>query len=609
MRYFDRNRRRLMKKHFVRGTLTKSNGENEVTIENSAGLPFEGITISGATHQNEYSGINLFDQELLISNNRFINSNYNGVECLKCSNSGLTKIPFEAPAGTYKFSFDIAHPSGYDCYSYITFEDGSKQAIFIYGIADTALSEFTRKTNTITAASGIVQLEIGIWNHAGKPFYLKDIMLCAGDETVYEPYVGGTYSPNPDYPQKIVNANSEGMSAVVHGYNLFNKDTVALNKSLNADTGTLFNSGVRGVSDFIKVDPSKQYTIYRPYKPPLTSQVRYSCCYDENLVYLGEPTKVSGIGSFGYQVYSFPPRTKYIRFNFWYDVENSINEVDGLIFYEGANELPYEPYWREKIVIPASVDVKGTTVHLRMAGLNDVTDKLVVDRINKRAHYIQALGQYEMTGDEETEPVHTNFFPQMPAVMFECFNAQPMLMPNSYTDILCNMLSNINTVDDTDNMCDVLGGKMFWIYIKKCSSAEEMRNIIRQKYEGGNPITFQYPLETPIEHDITDTDFSQALLNLVVPRTQSGVLRVESALPASGLEVEYYSMEKEDKVALEVLCVSEVGEELKRTSHSVRKDSKYQVKAPLIDGYTPINESIFGVASEEAEIIFEYKEA
>ena len=241
--------------------------------------------------------------------------------------------------------------------------------------------------------------------------------------------------------------------------------------------------------------------------------------------------------------------------------------------------------------------------------MNDVADKFIVDRVNKRVHYIQALGQYEMTGDEETEPVHMNFFPQMPAVMFECFNAQPMLMPNSYTDILCNMLSNINTVDDTDNMCDVLGGKMFWIYIKKYSSAEEMRNIIRQKYEGGNPITFQYPLETPIEHDITDTDFGQALLNLVVPRTQSGVLRVESALPASGLEIEYYSMEKEDKVALEVLCVSEDGEELERTSHSVRKDSKYQVKAPLIDGYTPINESIFGVASKEAEIIFEYKEA
>ena len=56
MRYFDRNRKRLTKKQFVRGTLTSSNGENEATIEDSAGLLFESIEISGKTRQATYDG-------------------------------------------------------------------------------------------------------------------------------------------------------------------------------------------------------------------------------------------------------------------------------------------------------------------------------------------------------------------------------------------------------------------------------------------------------------------------------------------------------------------------------------------------------------------------
>ena len=176
---------------------------------------------------------------------------------------------------------------------------------------------------------------------------------------------------------------------------------------------------------------------------------------------------------------------------------------------------------------------------------------------------------------------------------------------------LCNMLKNCTPWLPEIAMFDFYpgeNGNSVMIYLPDYTG-EDVVTALKSAITEQGPLTIQYPLATPIEHDITDTDFGQALLNLVVPRTQSGVLRVESALPASGLEVEYYSMEKEDKVTLEVLCVSEDGEELERTSHSVRKDSKYQVKAPLIDGYTPINESIFGVASKDAEIIFEYKEA
>ena len=51
MRYFDRHRKRLTKHLYIRGTLKNVEGEKEVKIESSAGVPFDKIEISGKTTQ------------------------------------------------------------------------------------------------------------------------------------------------------------------------------------------------------------------------------------------------------------------------------------------------------------------------------------------------------------------------------------------------------------------------------------------------------------------------------------------------------------------------------------------------------------------------------
>jgi hypothetical protein len=137
---------------------------------------------------------------------------------------------------------------------------------------------------------------------------------------------------------------------------------------------------------------------------------------------------------------------------------------------------------------------------------------------------------------------------------------------------------------------------------------DKFKAFLQEKYANGTPLTIEYAIN-PITHDITRTDFGQALLNLTLPRTQSGIFTVESPIGVGGVSVEYYSIEKEDKVTLEVLCMTGEGEELKRTSKSVRCGTKYLAAAPEIDGYIPMSESILGVASADAQIIFEYTKA
>ena len=56
MRYFDRHRKRLTKHHYIRGTLKSVSGEQEVKIEDSAGVPFNKVEIAGNTSQKQYQG-------------------------------------------------------------------------------------------------------------------------------------------------------------------------------------------------------------------------------------------------------------------------------------------------------------------------------------------------------------------------------------------------------------------------------------------------------------------------------------------------------------------------------------------------------------------------
>ena len=225
--------------------------------------------------------------------------------------------------------------------------------------------------------------------------------------------------------------------------------------------------------------------------------------------------------------------------------------------------------------------------------------------------YAQSFEQYVLTGDEEI--ISDGFDYGFPQVSFDIDLKHTILFPDVFPASYSNRLVNANhKYDNNIHMFDIWnhnnGHYNLWLRFPDATSADEVRSIIKSKYEAGDPFIFQFPINT-IGHNITNTDFGQALLKLTLPRTQSGIFTVESPIGVGGVSVEYYSMEKEDKVTLEVLCMTEAGEELKRTSKSVRRGTKYLAAAPEIDGYIPISESILGVASADAQIIFEYTKA
>ena len=81
---------------------------------------------------------------------------------------------------------------------------------------------FTTDSSTDYSTNSVVRIDNNGSTTSGTTATLtiKDVMLVEGEDTDYEPYVGGTASPNPDYPQSIENVTGLQTIEVV-GKNLF----------------------------------------------------------------------------------------------------------------------------------------------------------------------------------------------------------------------------------------------------------------------------------------------------------------------------------------------------------------------------------------------------
>ena len=206
---------------------------------------------------------------------------------------------------------------------------------------------------------------------------------------------------------------------------------------------------------------------------------------------------------------------------------------DTFMLQEGAVSDPvYEPYFREEIVIPTSVEVNGKTVPLRFAGSDKVInnrtliDKLTVDRINNKVKYHQEFEIYEMT--KEDEETWYNAFNIGEGAFYASFILQAPSPLNSIGVAKCNYATNRMVNPTSTYYFDIWyrgdGATALDLNFTNCESIDEMLNIIASKRAEGNPYTFQYPLAEPIEHDITDSPLADSLLMLA---TQNGTNTVE----------------------------------------------------------------------------------
>lgn len=115
-----------------------------------------------------------------------------------------------------------------------------------------ALNNFVTEEETFLGAYIKIQSGKTINNYTVYP------QLVEGTELPeWEPYTGGISSPNPDYPQDIINVTRDN-SVKVQNKNLFNPENATLNQTISA-TGTPQASVGSVLSDYMYVKSSTSY--------------------------------------------------------------------------------------------------------------------------------------------------------------------------------------------------------------------------------------------------------------------------------------------------------------------------------------------------------------
>lgn len=168
-------------------------GAGMLVLPNSLDAPLERLELGGKTEQVQTTGVNLFDEKLLLD---FDSENYDKTQ----SGSGFYYYKFPV-SGTVTVSTKNANKNG----EYLTVgikPDGSDKTWLSHGSA--AISKY----KTLTPEDGNIYL--GVNNNLERVKSMIQntggIMLNEGSKSIsYEPYTGGKPSPSPEYPQEIKN--------------------------------------------------------------------------------------------------------------------------------------------------------------------------------------------------------------------------------------------------------------------------------------------------------------------------------------------------------------------------------------------------------------------
>ncbi len=208
-------------------TLTLERGGGEVSGSGTnieldgtiAGGAIESVEMYGDTEQTTYSGKNkLTNLASLNASDNGVANNLNSDGSVTCSGivgSGWNGwgisgyVANELAAGTYTFSIDHAITSDIT----VSFRDSSNNTI---GAAAITAGQ-TSATATISGQTARTSLWVSATTGTQINFTIKAQLDSGSTATSFEPYVGGTASPNPDYPQTVKTVAGEQTITISDG--------------------------------------------------------------------------------------------------------------------------------------------------------------------------------------------------------------------------------------------------------------------------------------------------------------------------------------------------------------------------------------------------------
>ena len=483
--------------------VTTVNGQIDFTVEDEAvGYGTMLDAVYGDTKQNNYTGKNLLKNTSTNSgDNNFWEhySTYNQETGELTRSTSSTSESFIIHKYNFKnntkytVSFDIKHNgyvNGAEIYVY------KNSNVRVYRTSIPITTNFVRQSFTFTTDdTGFENAVIRFDNNGSTQsgieaiLTLKNVMLVEGEDTDFEPYVGGVPGPNPDNPQDIHVVSGDNTINIC-GKNLFDKTSnIVLNKYIGGD-GTIQNEALNWYQeDYIEVKPSTNYIMSSN-----SSQTVRIALYDEN------KTFISRVYSTGNIQATTTATTKYIRLSGY----NNIN--DNIMLNVGTTALPYEPYQSQNYSINLG--------SMELCKIGDYQDRIYKD--NGKWYLNKQIGKV----------VIDSFATKIGSTANNQFSTTAIsnILNPQYGTIISNILSNrfISKAPNTIYSNDILGigintNKSITIGFGLSSGIDTLEKA--NQWLTNNITYAYYPLATPEYTEITDTTLL-AQLNALEQITQ-----------------------------------------------------------------------------------------
>ena len=340
------------------------------------------------------------------------------------------------------------------------------------------------------------------------------ITFSAGTDPIpWEPYTGGQPSPNPEYPQEIISAGSDGKIGIeVRGKNLLKiRDRVqtARGVTVTAKDGVVTLKGTATATGWVILD-TDSFVLDGTYilSSNITAiQVRVANKSHEEVL---KQNKSKTLENEEVSKVVFP-----VTSGKTYDVSNILVQIE-----KGSESTSYEPY-HEPQSLPISAPTGLPAIPVGTGG--NYTDangqQWIADYVDlKRGKYVQMI---------QTDKVQSNITWNI--------QKQPRGYSLGYATLYKNGISTQkpgmgntwkSNMGDSSNMWSngfSFGrSTVFWIVPYENDGNITSDDI--NAWLAEHPMDIMYPLATPIEHDLT-RDEIQAYQNLV---TYAGTTIVEN---------------------------------------------------------------------------------
>ena len=496
------------------GTVITAEGTNLNLVNTEANGSFTDLEIKGDTFQQTYSGKNLLNLSQISSgtycgvpitcDDTF---NLNGTTTVSGwiipnTNTGIT-----LPAGTYKANAFINSGSIALNNHGMSIEIRSSST----GLATLSITQLVSGGNiaqTMTLTESTTIYIRAYANSSGIVFNNTKLGIqieSGSTATSWEKYVGGTPSPNPDYPQDIKTITGNN-TVTICGKNLFDKNNVNI---LNAKygTGNLITADDNERMCYIPCKPNTTYTLYHLS----TTSMRNSIGTTQIVPAIGVTMEDTVYSSTSPKTITTNANAKYIVWQFYAmnDTSHTLQEIlDSVQIEVGSTATDYEAYTSQ--TYPISLG------NIELCLINGAEDYIYKNNGTWYKHSV--IGKYVFTGNESGSFISSN----NSGYLFQTYDTFPL---DNYST---NYFNNYSLPNSTSSGSNSGLGSYFYngtYRIRVPSSIATTYNELKSWFETANN-TIYYPLATPTDTEITDSTLLSQLNALGSATTYLGVTNI-----------------------------------------------------------------------------------